>query len=588
MKKLFHNTVIIGTGCAGYACAYQLDKLGVEDTVIICENKNFGTSRNTGSDKQTYYKLSLSGKDDDSVYKMAEELYNFGGINGDTALCEAAGSAECFYNLIFLGVPFPKNEFGEYVGYKTDHDSCKRATSAGPLTSKYMTVALEKEVKKRNIKVIENLCPVKIIKENNKAVGCVFVDNNNEFVFVFCNNLVFATGGQACLYKESVFPQSQFGAMGVLIDADVEISNFNYWQFGIASTKFRWNLSGSYQQVIPKYVSEDEHGNKTEFLRNSLSDKELFELTFFKGYEWPFDSRKRNKSTLIDILVQNELSKGNKVYLDYTTNPTNFDFDLLTDTAYEYLKNSNALKQTPIERLKALNIKAFELYKDNNIDLSKDLLQIGVCAQHQNGGVSVDEWYETNVKNLYVIGEASGVFGAYRPGGTALNSTQVGALRCAEKIALTKNINESIDIDCDKLITEFQNFTIKIDAKLFTKWQKNNSIFCGAIRDIEKLKLKLIELENDISICKDFKTFNMLKSAVVLYKSSIFAGENIGSYGSSIYKNNSNIIPENDENKNKIVVYSKGECYLKEPKPIPESPQWFESVWASYTEKRGI
>ena len=46
-------------------------------------------------------------------------------------------------HLVELGVPFPSNEYGEFVGYKTDHDPASRATSAGPLTSKFMTEKLQ-------------------------------------------------------------------------------------------------------------------------------------------------------------------------------------------------------------------------------------------------------------------------------------------------------------------------------------------------------------------------------------------------------------------------------------------------------------
>lgn len=51
--------------------------------------------------------------------------------------------------LVNLGVPFPCNEYGEFVGYQTDHDHSGRATSAGPYTSKYMTEALERAVLER-------------------------------------------------------------------------------------------------------------------------------------------------------------------------------------------------------------------------------------------------------------------------------------------------------------------------------------------------------------------------------------------------------------------------------------------------------
>ena len=82
---------------------------------------------------------------------------------GEHALAEAAYSTRCFMRLVELGVPFPANEFGEYAGYKTDHDPRTRATSAGPLTSKYMTEALERSVRDKGIPVLDGLLAIKIL-----------------------------------------------------------------------------------------------------------------------------------------------------------------------------------------------------------------------------------------------------------------------------------------------------------------------------------------------------------------------------------------------------------------------------------------
>ena len=125
MKDRYH-TLIIGTGCAGYNAADRLFDLGITDIAILTEGRYMGTSRNTGSDKQTYYKLSLCGGEGDSVREMAETLYGGGGVMGEHALCEAAYSTRCFMRLVELGVPFPANEYGEYAGYKTDHDPRSR------------------------------------------------------------------------------------------------------------------------------------------------------------------------------------------------------------------------------------------------------------------------------------------------------------------------------------------------------------------------------------------------------------------------------------------------------------------------------
>ncbi|MBQ8648545.1 MAG: oxidoreductase, partial [Clostridia bacterium] len=70
----------------------------------VTEAVGCGTSRNTGSDKQTYYKLGLGGDSPDSVAKMAENLFSCGSVDGDNALCEAALSVRSFLNLCELGV----------------------------------------------------------------------------------------------------------------------------------------------------------------------------------------------------------------------------------------------------------------------------------------------------------------------------------------------------------------------------------------------------------------------------------------------------------------------------------------------------
>ena len=126
------NTLIIGSGAAAFNAADSLYDLGVKDILLVTEGIYMGTSRNTGSDKQTYYKLSLAGGHGDSVRRLAEVLFEGGCVDGDHALCEAALSCQGFFKLVELGVPFPHNRYGEFVGYKTDHAPNDRGTSVGP------------------------------------------------------------------------------------------------------------------------------------------------------------------------------------------------------------------------------------------------------------------------------------------------------------------------------------------------------------------------------------------------------------------------------------------------------------------------
>ena len=439
MKKQYH-TLIIGTGCAGFNAADKLYDFGVRDIAILTEGKNMGTSRNTGSDKQTYYKLSLCGAEGDSVREMAQTLHAGGGVMGEHALCEAAYSTRCFMRLVELGVPFPTNEFGEYAGYKTDHDPRSRATSCGPLTSKYMTEALEASAVSKGIEIIDKHRAIKILTDDQgvNGIACVHVETGAVSV-IGCQNVILCTGGPACIYENTVYPESQHGATGLAIDAGVTLSNMPEWQYGMASTKFRWNLSGTYQQVLPRYISVDADGTEMEFLYNRLG-AEALSLVFLKGYQWPFDTRKVDGSSKIDLLVAEEIKQGKAVYLDFTRNPKGLEegFSALSSEAYNYLERSGALFGTPIQRLAHMNKGAIELYADHGIDLYTEKLQIAVCAQHCNGGVAVDAHWQTDVEGLYAAGEAAGTFGVYRPGGSALNATQVGSLRAAEHIAAKK------------------------------------------------------------------------------------------------------------------------------------------------------
>jgi len=449
------QTLVVGTGAAGLNAAVSLVREGVKDVLVLTEGKQMGTSLNTGSDKQTYYKLTTCGDTPDSVRKMAQTLFDGQSVDGDLALAEAAMSLRGFFHLVDIGVPFPSNSSGEFVGYKTDHDPNQRGTSAGPLTSKFMTEALFTEAERLNIPIADGWQIIELLTEETEegsrvrgvlALNLNSVSEQDRYAAFSADNVIYATGGEAGMYKSSVYPGSQTGGMGPAFRAGARGKNLTESQYGIASTKFRWNLSGTYQQVLPRYVSTDNEGNdEQEFLESSFSTpRMLIQAIFLKGYQWPFDPRKaiNEGSSLIDLLVYQEtVIKGRRVFLDYRRNPSSaehnghFDPSLLSEEAFDYLRSSDGLQNTPIERLASMNPAAIELYRSHGIDLCTERLEIAVCAQHNNGGLAANRWWESNVHHLFPVGEANGSHGVYRPGGSALNAGQVGGLRAAQYIA---------------------------------------------------------------------------------------------------------------------------------------------------------
>ena len=619
MKNFEFDAVVIGTGCAGYNAADWLYDLGVTNVAIITEGVKTGTSRNTGSDKQTYYKLSLAGDAPDSVLGMAKTLFEGGAMDGDVALAEAANSARCFMKLAGLGVNFPTNEYGEFVGYKTDHDPCSRATSIGPYTSKKMTEVLEAAVEKKGITVLDGVQAIRVLTDAGKVTGILAIDNKSatrvEFVAIKTPYVIIATGGPASVYFDSVYPLGHTGNSSLALDAGADFSNLSEWQYGLASTDFRWNVSGTYQQVLPRYISIDKEGVEHEFLLDYFDDPaEAIKNIFLKGYEWPFDVRKIHGSSYIDLIVYREsVILERDVYMDFRREPTGItaDFSSLDPVSYEYLKNSDALPPTPIARLEKMNPGAIALYRTNGIDITKEPLRIAVCAQHNNGGIRIDANWQTSVKGLYAAGEAAGSLGIFRPGGSALNSCQVGSLRAATHIAyeadnrVSENYSSILE-EAIKAEEEFIEATRGNEATLIAKreeYQKRMSKNFAFLRSLPDMKKSVKAIAEDlakftednkwktpIDIPHLYKNLDIIKMQHIIGSAILYTAESFGSRGSAFVTNGGDFmercpLPEMTEGREKVVVANSEEIKCVPVRPIPERELWFERAWNKYNQK---
>ena len=458
-----YHTLIVGAGAAGMNCAVHLYEFmtqkGVENAQkkigVITAGLGLGASRMSGSDKQTYYKMGTSPDVADSAEEFSKSITANGCVHQDLALAEGIGSLREFYHLVQSGVPFPHDAQGSYVGYKTDHDPYQRATSAGPKTSKFMSECLQSQVDRYRIAIHDNQEVARLITtgegKRKRIAAVVTVDRGKcgpaDFAInVFaCENLVLAAGGPGELYETTVYPQGQFGIHGLALESGLAAENLTESQFGLASIKFRWNVSGTYMQVIPRIYSTDaDGGNEREFLAEVFPTmREMASKIFLKGYQWPFDPQKIEnlQSSLIDVLVFNETRQGRRVFMDFLRNPVGranmepFDLEDLELESRMYLLYTGATQERPIDRLMKMNPLAIDIYAEHGIDLWKEPLEIAVCAQHNNGGFGVNKWWESNIPHTFVIGEMAGTHGIKRPGGSALNAGQTGGLRAAEYIA---------------------------------------------------------------------------------------------------------------------------------------------------------
>jgi succinate dehydrogenase/fumarate reductase flavoprotein subunit len=283
-----------------------------------------------------------------------------------------------------------------------------------------------------------------------RAIGLIAADASrlddadHGLALFLCHNVVVATGGPGDMYEVSVYPRGQMGSHGALFEAGAIAANLTESQFGLASIEPRWNLSGTYQQVVPRYFSAAPNGgDERDFLNDYFPDMRAMATNIFlKGYQWPFDPQRAVAgSSLVDLAVYNEeVVRGRRVFMDFRVNPRPasgwkpFSLAELGDEARIYLERSGATQATPIERLDKMNRPSIELYRELGKDIAREPLEVAVCAQHNNGGFAVNIWWESNIAGLFVIGELAGTHGVKRPGGSALNSGQVGGLRAAQAI----------------------------------------------------------------------------------------------------------------------------------------------------------
>jgi succinate dehydrogenase/fumarate reductase flavoprotein subunit len=663
-KVNFHhyNTVIVGSGAAGMNCAVHLYEFMEQKKVenpqeriaVVTAGIGLGASRMSGSDKQTYYKMGTSPDVPDSAEEFAKSLTAAGCCHGDLALAEAIGSLREFYHLIQAGVPFPHDPIGSYCGYKTDNDPYERATSAGPKTSRFMSECLEKQVRRYGIQIIDQQEAAYLLTvgsgEAKQIAAVVTIDKskigeaNLPLNVFYCANLVLAAGGPGELYKTSVYPKGQVGIHGLALQAGLIGENLTESQFGLASIKFRWNVSGTYMQAIPRIFSTNTDGNdESEFLADFFpSMSKMATNIFLKGYQWPFDPQRisNHRSSLIDILVFRERQKGKRVFMDFLHNPIGsdlmkqFNIDDLEPEALEYLKKTDALQDTPIERLDHMNPLAIEIYKENGIDLHSEPLEIAVCAQHNNGGFAVNKWWQSNIGRTFIIGEMAGTHGVKRPGGSALNAGQTGGLRAAEFIANvyppdTPDYSDNqaeINQQLKQLVTKLEawgNSSGLVPEEVIDKIQNRMTTSAGHTRELEDGRKALAEavqlykdirqqgfkLQNAKEIITAIQAEHLALSSAAFLKAIVKlleqGGGSRGSYlvlaedGAEIHSDITNettgktlkFKPEKKQLRNSIlqIEYDPDDpdlfrCNTIEPRPAPAFGKAFELTWQDHRE----
>lgn len=444
MKILYADVLVVGGGGGGLRAALAAYEQNNKAKVILATKGKLGKSGVTAlacSDRMAFHAtLPHTEPVNKTAWQLhANDIYRIGGKVSDYDLAEilAKNSSEAFAYLEAAGVPFVKKD-GLVDQFVTDGSDYARACYTGPKTAVHIEAALVKRIAQTSVEILEFCMIAQLIVENGKLVGALAIDTResdrkNAVYVIAAPAVILATGGGGLAYTHNVFPGGMTGdGYALAYEAGAELVNMEFIQIGIASTKTKFNCSGSMLRAVPRIINDSGEEFLAKYFPQRTSRAEIQNYVFQKGASWPVSYE--HKTHVIDIAIYKEIQAGKKVYLDYSQNPKDFSFSMLTtENQARYEKEISidlglaARKNTPLNRLREINQPTIEWFKERGIDLlNGELVEVATCAQHFQGGVKINEEAQTIVPGLWAVGEtAGGQHGANRPGGNALLDCQV-------------------------------------------------------------------------------------------------------------------------------------------------------------------
>ncbi len=464
--------LIVGSGGAALRGAIAACEAFPKGRICLVTKGKLGGASVTGtavSDRMAFHATlpyTEPGGTDNWIYH-ARDIFEIGGrvSDGDLAEILARNSGAALEYLAKLGVPFVRKPDGRFDQFVTDGSRFARACYTGPETAIEISRALRQRVRQLPISIFENTFLYRLEVKNNRVTGAFALETTSQKemkLLVFQTAAVLlGTGGAGQVFEQNVYPVGMTGdgyAMGY--QAGAKLVNMEFQQIGLCSVKTHLACSGSMMRSMPRFVTEDGH----ELLPGHLPGKstlQIIELIFGKGANWPISAEKEN--TAIDLAVFREIRKGHHVFLDYSKNPTGFDFEKLSaNTKKKYLsevKNpieAHLRNASPLHRLKEINPQAVFWLKKHGVDLENgDWLEIAPAVQHFQGGLKIREKGNTTVAGLFAAGEcAGGQHGANRPGGNALLDSQVFGRIAGEAAAQMAQSEKSPAVTPEKIRKE--------------------------------------------------------------------------------------------------------------------------------------
>ncbi|MBB3045994.1 L-aspartate oxidase [Litorivivens lipolytica] len=374
-----HDVLVIGSGAAGLTLALRLaDKARI---AVICKGE-----LNQGS---TYYAqggIAAVLDEQDTVDDHVTDTLAAGAdlCHGDTVRFTVANSRESIEWLVSQGVEFSRypNEDGFHLTREGGH-SHRRIIHAADATGRAVSEALTNQaLQQSNIEVFQRHVAVDLVVRQGRCVGAYVYDRESEHVRLFrAKFVVLASGGASKAYLYTSNPDGASGD-GIAMA----------WRAGCRVANMEFN------QFHPTCLY---HPKAKSFLITEAIRGEGGKLLLPNGQRFMHRYDERGELAPRDIVaraIDHEMKRlgSDCVYLDISHRSPDF-----------------ILHHFPTVKARCLEL---------GIDITREPIPVVPAAHYTCGGVMVDHSGQTDVGNLFAIGETSftGLHGANRMASNSL------------------------------------------------------------------------------------------------------------------------------------------------------------------------
>jgi L-aspartate oxidase len=488
-----YDIVIVGSGIGGLSTLFYLSesKAFQSNQLRICVIAK-------GSFSQTNTNWAQGGIAavhalEDHVEKHIQDTMIAGAYKSNPYIVEKVirSAPGLIQNLIDWGVQFDKNELGEYDLAKEGGHSAHRIFHKHDQTGAAIQNALlQKLSNHQQITFFEHTCLIGLDKDQQNGFELSLHNSStNHFFQIHTSKLVLATGGIGMLYEKTT-NQSLATGDGIYFahQLGAELENLSYVQF---------HPTGLYEDGnISFLITEALRGAGAKLLN---ARKEVFMHQYDQRAELaPRDIVSR--SILKEIAQQNMPY----VYLDAT-----------------------GLSTEQIE-LHFPTIQA-ECKKRLGMDIHTDLIPVIPTQHYVCGGVKVNEFGETTVKNLYAIGEiaSTGLHGANRLASNSLLEAIAFAKFASEQ--LVKNLIHSTTFHSTNELPKLKKLErgqIQYILSQHAGIIKSTQGLHDALKKLQGIEKTSTDL-NDFNLT-DFENNILLYLGQLLIQDAIIQKENVG------------------------------------------------------------